>query len=179
MLLRKIDNADKFTKAWATFCRGRMMLRGAFVVLTAVGVLWHTVAGCCAHHVHAPILASGSTSVVNTAHPQCCGHVDRCGSKKFADARAEGVRAATNSQNAPVTPTKPCLPYKCSECACAFAASPNSPTIDYPLLTHCWLFAPPPVISLSQARAHLGGPSQVNFSLLSQRGPSALCALLL
>ncbi|HEV7283140.1 MAG TPA: hypothetical protein VGN57_23240 [Pirellulaceae bacterium] len=38
------------------------MLRPALVLLTAIAVLWHATAGCCAHHQHAAAAATEANS---------------------------------------------------------------------------------------------------------------------
>jgi hypothetical protein len=49
------------------------MFRSALVLLTVVAVLWHALAGCCAHHDHATASDTETT---------CCGcHSHRCGEK--------------------------------------------------------------------------------------------------
>ena len=56
------------------------MIRGFITIAVATSVLWHTVAGCCAHHAHTTICSSACTEsgerCCHVETPTCCQTVD-------------------------------------------------------------------------------------------------------
>jgi hypothetical protein len=61
------------------------MFRTALVLLTVVAVLWHALAGCCAHHDHAAATTTEATSC--GCHSHACG--EKAAERSHASERAK------------------------------------------------------------------------------------------
>lgn len=105
------------------------MVRGLVTILTAVAVLWHTVAGCCAHHSHAGQCcedSGGAWSVADQTDSEisraCCQHA-------HADSGLACAAGSSGRQFAEDSLSNPCPddgPAGCNESKCVFAALGSS-----------------------------------------------------
>lgn len=115
------------------------MSRAVITFVTAVSVLWHAMAGCCAHHDHDHLTAqtcklhhcgdhepANENALVGASH---CHHAHGCSDPVTATVSvvnlAEVLAADCSSPQFPSS--CPCdAPSHCSEQTCAFAA-PETP----------------------------------------------------
>lgn len=106
------------------------MFRGLMTVVTAVAVLWHAVAGCCAHHSHGGHSCDAAGHAASVAHDGgsevsggCCKHSHHGDSKRFCASESSGQQLAEDS---PGTPHSEHGPTGCTEGTCVFAAPDSS-----------------------------------------------------
>jgi len=100
------------------------MGRWAISLLTAICVLWHTIAGCCAHHSHAatlnaaPAKAMAETSRIHSG--KCChSHGKRQSARaKTPHGYVDGPKSPSSNESCPCPGS-----HSCDEASCAFALS--------------------------------------------------------
>lgn len=106
------------------------MFQSVTAILAAVAVLWHSVAGCCAHHAHPHQPDAGHTDavVVDQSHgdlrdnSSCCSHGTR-----VSPCEGVGYGADQCAPSSGGTGDYPCDgPSHCSESKCAFAVPDSS-----------------------------------------------------
>lgn len=105
------------------------MFRGMVTILTAAAVLWHTVAGCCAHHGHGGQCCEGSgvarsfaDDTASDADHGCCQHA-------HAESGLAHATESSGQQLSEDSPSRPCPddgPAGCKESPCVFAALNSS-----------------------------------------------------
>jgi hypothetical protein len=102
------------------------MLRGLVTIVTVAALLWHTVAGCCAHHSHGghacnDRVHSSSHASHSASNDGCCHHAS-------AEATELGATDAGSelADSLPGTPGPCDGPGRCSEGSCVFAAQDSS-----------------------------------------------------
>lgn len=105
------------------------MFRGLMTIATAVAVLWHTVAGCCAHHSHGGHSCDVSSHAVSQAHYSESGVSGGCCKHALSNSRQLCASEASGRQFGNDFPSIPCPGHKpkgCSEGTCVFAAPVSS-----------------------------------------------------
>ena len=105
------------------------MFRGLMTIATAVAVLWHTVAGCCAHHNHGGHSCDVSSHAVSQAHYSDSGVSGGCCKHALSNSRQLCASDTSGRQIGGDFPSTPCPGHKpkgCSEGTCVFAAPVSS-----------------------------------------------------
>jgi len=103
------------------------VFRSAMTALTAVSVLWHAVAGCCAHHDHSHEVASSPKQTAERSDTHAlrvtadnCAKSCRCkckakgGSTELAKSDAETTSNAQRAKRGDAPRPEPCDEEQCS-----------------------------------------------------------------
>lgn len=105
------------------------MFRGLIVIVTTAAVLWHTVAGCCAHHSHGGHSCDVAGNAASLAHDSdsevsgsCCKHAHP-DSKQLCASKSSGQQLG---ESYPSAPCQEDGPTGCKEVTCIFAAPDSS-----------------------------------------------------
>jgi len=104
------------------------MFRALMTIVTAAAVLWHTVAGCCAHHSHGRHSYGGGDAVLlgQDGDPQicggCCQHA-QTDVKQFSAAELSSHQIGEGSTGIPCPDDGP---IGCPDDTCVFAAPSSS-----------------------------------------------------
>ena len=104
------------------------MFRGLMTIVTAVAVLWHTVAGCCAHHRHNGHSCEAADNAASIVHDSNLEVSDGCCKHALADSEQFCASTSSGHQLGEGSPGTPCPeegPSGCKQSTCGFAA-PNS-----------------------------------------------------
>ncbi|MBA2116137.1 hypothetical protein HOV93_33260 [Planctomycetes bacterium FF15] len=85
-------------------------------IVTLVAMLWHAVAGCCAHHPHAPVI--GLDGKVETS-----AHASDHGSETHACPHSHASSSSGHDAEEGDHHSDPSVPSSCSDIDCVFSAS--------------------------------------------------------
>ena len=113
------------------------MFRVLMVIATAATVLWHTVAGCCAHHAHpgehcCHHAANAASACQQADHAtKRCYHACDCDAPLVANHAVADCEATIGDTLAEIPGEHPCPhPIGCSAVSCGFSAIPDSNAVD-------------------------------------------------
>lgn len=108
------------------------MLRTAAILLTATGVLWHALVGCCAHHAHGSE-PTPARPVASATKQQSLPKLHQCVCKRRQQPTPLAEIATQITDDSTAFPVWPEDENRCNEQTCSFIgaeALPSSEVVD-------------------------------------------------